>query len=157
MANPPTLHAVIFRIGALNCAAPAGIVREILPPLPATRVPGVADAVQGLVNVRGSLLTVVDGHRLLRQERRAEDEGAIVVLEVGGKRYGLGVSQVVDFLEVPERAIAPQADLPGVDPRYVRAVGLLDDRPFLMLDLDALYGPLMGDTAATRKPGGDGS
>ena len=40
MANSPTLHAVIFRIGALICAAPAGIVREILPRLPATRIPG---------------------------------------------------------------------------------------------------------------------
>ena len=144
MANPPTLHAVIFRIGALNCAAPAGIVREILPPLPATRIPGVAAAVEGLVNVRGSLLTVVDGHRLLRQEIRPEDEGAIVVVDVSGRRYGLAVSQVVDFLEVPARAIAERGDLPGVDPRFVRAVGLLDDRPFLLLDLEALFGPLVG-------------
>ena len=144
MANPPTLHAVIFRIGALNCAAPAGIVREILPRLPATRIPGVAEAIEGLVNVRGSLLTVIDGHRLLHQERRAEDEGAIVVVEVGGRRYGLGVGQVVDFLEVPDRAIAGRADLPGVDPRLVRAVGLLDDQPFVVLDMDALFEPIVG-------------
>ena len=84
MANSPTLHAVIFRIGALICAAPAGIVREILPRLPATRIPGVAEAIEGLVNVRGTLLTVLDGHVLLQQPRRSEDEGAIVVVEVGG-------------------------------------------------------------------------
>ena len=144
MANSATLHAVIFRIGALNCAAPAGIVREILPRLPATRIPGVAEAIEGLVNVRGSLLTVLDGHRLLRQERRAEDEGAILVVEAAGRRYGLAVAQVVDFLEVPERAIAERADLPGVDPRMVRAIGLFDDRPFVMLDMEALFGPLIG-------------
>jgi purine-binding chemotaxis protein CheW len=144
MANSATLHAVIFRIGALNCAAPAGIVREILPRLPVTRIPGVAEAIDGLVNVRGSLLTVLDGHRLLHQERRAEDEGAILVLEAGGRRYGLAVAQVVDFLEFPEHAIAERADLPGVDPRMVRAVGLFDDRPFVMLDLDALVAPLIG-------------
>ncbi|HEU5039282.1 MAG TPA: chemotaxis protein CheW [Gemmatimonadales bacterium] len=144
MANSPTLHAVIFRIGALNCAAPAGIVREILPRLPATRIPGVAEAIEGLVNVRGSLLTVLDGHRLLLQERRAEDEGAILVVEVAGRRYGLAVAQVVDFLEVPERAIAQRTELPGVDPRMVRAVGLFDDRPFVMLDMDALFAPLIG-------------
>jgi purine-binding chemotaxis protein CheW len=154
MANPPTLHAVIFRIGALNCAVSAGIVREILPPLPATRVPGVAAAVDGLVNVRGSLLTVIDGHRLLRQERRPEDEGAIVVVELAGRRYGLGVGQVVDFLEVPEQAIAERTELPGIDRRLVRAVGLLDDQPFLMLDLDALFGPLIGSDgqAGPRRP-----
>jgi purine-binding chemotaxis protein CheW len=144
MANSKTLHAVIFRIGALICAAPAGIVREILPRLPATRIPGVAQAIEGLVNVRGTLLTVLDGHVLLQQERRVEDEGAIVLVEVAGRRYGLGVSQVLDFLEVPEQAVAERADLPGVDPRLVLAVGLRDDQHFILLDIDRLFEPLIG-------------
>ena len=144
MANSQTLHAVIFRIGALICAAPAGIVREILPRLPATRIPGVAEAIEGLVNVRGTLLTVLDGHVLLQQERRAEDEGAIVVVDVAGRRYGLGVGQVLDFLEVPAQSVAERADLPGVDPRLVKAVGLRDDRPFILLDIDRLLETIVG-------------
>jgi purine-binding chemotaxis protein CheW len=144
MADSPTLHAVIFRIGALICAAPAGIVREILPRLPATRIPGVDEAIEGLVNVRGSLLTVLDGHILLHQSRQLEDEGAIVVLDVGGRRYGLGVGQVVDFLEVPEHAVAQRADLPGIDPRLVRAVGVHEGRHFIVLDVDALMAPIIG-------------
>jgi purine-binding chemotaxis protein CheW len=144
MANSPTLHAVIFRIGALICAAPAGIVREILPRLPATRIPGVAAAIEGLVNVRGTLLTVLDGHVLLRQERRDEDEGAIVLLDVGGRRYGLAVGQVLDFLEVPERSVASRAELPGVAPGLVRAVGLRDGQHFIVLDIDALFAPIIG-------------
>jgi purine-binding chemotaxis protein CheW len=144
MADPPTLHAVIFRIGALICAAPAGIVREILPRLPATRIPGVAEAIEGLVNVRGTLLTVLDGHILLQQSRQAEDEGAIVVVDVAGRRYGLGVGQVVDFLEVPDRSIAARADLPGIDPRLVKAVGVRDGQHFILLDIDALVAPIIG-------------
>jgi purine-binding chemotaxis protein CheW len=144
MANSPTVHAVIFRIGALICAAPAGIVREILPRLPATRIPGVAEAIEGLVNVRGTLLTVLDGHILLQQPRQAEDEGAIVVVEVAGRRYGLGVGQVVDFFEVPRQSIAVRADLPGIDPRLVKAVGIRDDQHFILLDIDALVAPIIG-------------
>jgi purine-binding chemotaxis protein CheW len=144
MANSKTLHAVIFRIGALICAAPAGIVREILPRLPATRIPGVDQAIEGLVNVRGTLLTVLDGHVLLQQERRAEDEGAIVLLDVAGRRYGLAVAQVLDFLEVPEQSVAQRAELPGVDPRLVRAVGLRDDQHFIVLDIDRLFEPIIG-------------
>ncbi|MEO6058015.1 MAG: chemotaxis protein CheW [Gemmatimonadales bacterium] len=144
MADSPTLHAVIFRIGALICAAPAGIVREILPRLPATRIPGVAEAIEGLVNVRGTLLTVLDGHRLLHQPRQAEDEGAIVVMDVAGRRYGLGVGQVLDFLEVSEHSIADRAELPGIDPRLVKAVGIRDDQHFILLDVDALMAPIIG-------------
>ena len=103
-----------------------------------------AEAIEGLVNVRGTLLTVLDGHVLLQQARREEDEGAIVVLEVAGKRYGLGVGQVLDFLEVPEQSIAPRSELPGVDPRLVRAVGLQDDRHFILLDVAALFAPIIG-------------
>ena len=144
MANSPTLHAVIFRIGALVCAAPAGIVREILPRLSATRIPGVAEAIEGLVNVRGTLLTVLDAHVLLHQSRRDEDEGAIVVVDVAGRRCGIGVGQVVDFLEVPAHEIAERAELPGIDPRLVKAVGVRDGQHFILLDIDALVAPIIG-------------
>ena len=145
MANSPALHAVIFRIGEVVCAAPAGIVREILPRLPATRIPGVPDAVEGLVNVRGSLLTVLDGHLLLQQERRPSDEGAIVVLEVRGRGYGLGVGQVLDFLEVPAGSVVERRELPGVDPKLVKAVGLgAGGQHFILLDVDAVFAPIIG-------------
>ena len=143
MADSSTLNAVIFRIGALICAAPAGIVREILPRLTATRIPGVPQAIEGLVNVRGTLLTVLDGHVLLQQPRREEDEGAIVVVEVGGRRYGLGVGQVVDFLELPAHMVAERAELPGIDPRLVKAVGVRDGQHFIVLDIDALVAPII--------------
>ncbi|MDQ3426730.1 MAG: chemotaxis protein CheW, partial [Gemmatimonadota bacterium] len=91
-----------------------------------------------------SLLTVLDGHVLLHQERRADDEGAIVLLDVGGRRYGLAVGQVLDFLEVPAHSVAQRADLPGVDPRLVRAVGLRGDQPFILLDVEALFAPIIG-------------
>jgi purine-binding chemotaxis protein CheW len=147
MPDTSTLRAVIFRVGALVCAAPASIVREVLPPLPATRIPGVAGAVEGLVNVRGLLLTVVDGHALLRQPRppaEGNEESAILMLDVGRRQYGLAVSQVLDFLEVPADAIAPHDELPGVDPRLVQAVGRHGDRHFILLDIEALLAPLLG-------------
>jgi chemotaxis signal transduction protein len=103
----------------------------------------VPQAIEGLVNVRGTLLTVLDGHILLQQPRRDEDEGAIVVVEVGGRRYGLGVGQVVDFLEVPAHMVAERAELPGIDPRLVKAVGVRDGQHFIVLDIDALVAPII--------------
>jgi chemotaxis signal transduction protein len=96
------------------------------------------------VNVRGSLLTVLDGHLLLGQQRRQADEGAIVVLEVKGRGYGLAVGQVLDFLEVPAGSVVERRELPGVDPRLVKAVGLNGDQHFILLDVDALFSPIIG-------------
>ena len=143
MADSSALHAVIFRVGTLLCAAPAGIVREILPALPATRIPGVADSVSGLVNVRGSLLTVLDGFRLLGQQRNNE-EGALLVLAVRGRTFGLAVGEVRDFVELTPGSVADQARLPGVDPGVVSAVARRDDEHFILLNLDALVGPVFG-------------
>jgi len=83
----------------------------------------------------------------LSQARRAEDEGAIILLQVGQRRYGLAVGQVLDFLEVPERSVAARAQLPGVDPRLVKAVGVRDDQHFILLDIDALFAPIIGGSA----------
>lgn len=144
MPDPQTLHAVVFRVGDLICAAPAGIVREILPALTATRIPGVGAAIDGLVNVRGALLTVLDAHRLLDRERPPEDEGSIIVLTSGGRTFGLLVGEVRDFVELPAGSVAERARLPGIDPQVVRAVAHRGDDHFIMLDIDTLVAPLLG-------------
>jgi purine-binding chemotaxis protein CheW len=144
MADSQTLRTVLFRVGDLVCALPAGIVREVLPPLPPTRIPGAADPVHGLVNVRGALLTVIDAHRLLNRAVSPDDEGAIVVVEHGARGCGLLVGQVLDFLQVPADAIASRDQLPGVDARVARAVGRWGGHHFVLLDLDTLLVPLLG-------------
>jgi purine-binding chemotaxis protein CheW len=143
MPDSPVLHAVVFRVGDLHCGAPAGIVREILPRMQATRIPGVAAAVAGLVNVRGALLTVLDAHELLHRPRRAGDEGAILVLQAAGRLIGLEVGEVRDFLTLPDSAVAPRERLPGVDPSVVRAVARHGTGHFIILELDALCAPVL--------------
>lgn len=144
MPDVRPLHAVVFRVGGVVCALPAGVVREILPSVRATRVPGVPAGVEGLVNVRGGLVTVIDGHVLLGQPRPAESETAVLLLDRGGKVAGLTVGEVLDFLEVPSAAVASREQLPGVDPSVVKAVGEWGGRRFVLLDLDALLAPLLG-------------
>ena len=144
MADVRPLHAVVFRVGGVVCALPAAVVREILPAAQVTRVPGVSTAIEGLINVRGGLVTVVDGHVLLGQPRPAAPEMAVLLLDRAGKVAGLTVGEVLDFLEVPNAAVAPREKLPGVDPAIVRAVGEWAGRRFVLLDLDALLAPLLG-------------
>ena len=66
------------------------------------------------------------------------------MLEVQGKGYGLGVGQVLDFLEVPAASVVERRDLPRVDPRLVKAVALESDRHFILLDVEAVFAPIIG-------------
>jgi hypothetical protein len=50
---------------------------------------------------------------------------------------------VLDLVPVAASALAPREELAGIDPAVVRAVGRHGDRSFIVLDLDALFGPLM--------------
>src|SRR2546427_8322297 len=111
---------LVFRVGTLACAAEVDQVREILPRLPTTRIPGAPPVVAGLVNVRGTLVTVVEGWRALGlpPPPTGSDGGTTVLLEVGGGRRVLGftVDEVVDLLTVDGGALERRQALPGIDP-----------------------------------------
>ncbi|HXE57168.1 MAG TPA: chemotaxis protein CheW [Gemmatimonadales bacterium] len=144
MADPAgAVRLLLFRIGGLDCALPVEMVREVLPVQPATRIPGAPPAVEGLVNVRGTLLTVVDGPRLLDRPGARGEESSLLVLRLGGRAVGLQVDQVLDLVAMPEAALEPQGSLPGVDRRLLRAVGRHDARVFIVLDTDALLAPVL--------------
>jgi purine-binding chemotaxis protein CheW len=143
MADSAPVRLVVFRVGELVCAVPVAAVREIIPAQPATRIPGAPPAVDGLVNVRGTLLTVVNGRTVLDRPEPPGPDRSVLVLEVAGKWLGLEVDDVLDLLEVPGHSLAPKEALPGLDPRLVRAVGRRGDEVFVVLDTEALLAPLM--------------
>ena len=142
MADLSALRLLVFRIADLVCATEITTVREILDRPPATRIPGAASAVEGLINVRGELVTLVDGTRLLGRTS-TETFGAMLLLGVGRHTVGLIVDRVIDLVTVPRNALAVREELPGIDPALVRAVGRREGRSFVLLDLDALLDPIL--------------
>jgi purine-binding chemotaxis protein CheW len=149
---------LVFRVGTLACATEVDHVREILPRLPTTRIPGAPSVVAGLVNVRGTLVTVVEGWRALGQAPPSagpptaaqEAPGSTIILELGGdgdngekKLIGFTVDEVVDMLAGGDVALEDRKGLPGVDPTLVRAVGRRDKELVIVLDVAALLGPIL--------------
>ncbi|MFI5235921.1 MAG: chemotaxis protein CheW [Gemmatimonadales bacterium] len=144
MADHTPVRLLVFRVGDLTCAVPVEAAREIVPLDRSTRIPGAVAAVQGLMNVRGGLLTVIDGQRLLDQVG-GEPPQSVLVLETAGRRVGFAVDRVLDLLTLPASDLQDREALPGLDPRLVRAVGRRDGQLFVVLDTDALLAPVMGE------------
>lgn len=134
---------LVFRVADIVAAVEATTVREILGSHAATRIPGAPAAVQGLINVRGELVTLVRGHVLLNREVPAGEAATLVLLRWGTVGVAVAVDEVVDLIPAGDAELTPREDLPGIDPTLVRAVGIHAGRSFLVLDLDALFRPLL--------------
>jgi len=125
--------------------------------------------VAGLVNVRGTLVTVVEGWRALglpplspTPSPEAGTTGSTIILELGKaedaasggqqgheggaagrKLIGFTVDEVMDMLAGGETTLEDRQGLPGIDPTLVRAVGRRNGELFIVLDIAALLGPIL--------------
>lgn len=120
-------------------AIPLRFAREILGVRAVTRLPGAPSFIAGLVNVRGSVLTVLDVALRLGGEASA---GPVVVVEHEERRLGLRVSAVV--------AVSRASATEGVDEARsaggaVSGLVTLDDGAALVLDIEALQRAAIAD------------
>jgi purine-binding chemotaxis protein CheW len=136
------VQLLLFRCSDQMLAVEAGAVREILAAGGITRIPGAPAAVRGLVNVRGTLLPVVDGARAIGLATGGE-ASTLLLLERGGRPVALAVDEVMDLVTVPETALAPGAALPGIRADVVQAVGDAGGKPFVQLAVQAVLDPLL--------------
>ena len=136
------LRLLLFRCGGQVLAVEAGVVREIIAASEPTRIPGAPSAVLGLVNVRGTLVPVVDAAQAVGlggTPRRA----TLVIVERHGRPVGLAVDEVLDLVTVSAASLDDRASLPGVRPDLVRAAGSAGGHAFVQLATDAVLEPLL--------------
>ena len=137
-----TLRLLLFRCGGQVLAVEAGVIREILSATVPTRIPGTPPAVLGLVNVRGTLVPVVDAAAAVGLAA-LDGAGTLVLVDRRGKPVALAVDEVLDLVTVSSSALDDHASLPGVRPDLVRAVGSTGGHSFVHLAIDALLEPLL--------------
>lgn len=125
---------VIFRLADRVFGIELGIVREIIPRRPATRLPGAPSWVPGLINVRGTIVTVIDLAARLTGAAAAAD-GSVVLVEQGTRVVGLAVDEVLDVQRTADAALVPGAGETLPAGGVVSALGRMDDRVLVMLDV----------------------
>ncbi|MBG0818594.1 chemotaxis protein CheW [Planomonospora sp. ID82291] len=127
---------VVFRLDAEEYAVDVDAVQEIIRvPEALIRVPRTYDFVEGLVNLRGTVLPVVDLRTRLGLERSARDDRQrIVVLIIGGVRTGFVVDSVAEVARVAKSVLEPAPELSAEQARLVtRVANLPEERRMLML------------------------
>ena len=111
-------------------------VREIIPYRRATRLPGAPPYVQGLINLRGTIVTVLDLGMRLDADRAPVREGSIILATFGTRVVGVAVDEVMDVQAITEEPVGMSA---GDTPRgLVRGLGHLEDGVVVLVDIHAL-------------------
>jgi len=97
----PTRRLLVFDLGGHGFACDMDHFREIVPPQTITRMPGAPDSVCGIINVRGTIVTVIDGGVALGQAPYQRAEGLILLVDYLEHFAGIGVDDVRDIQDVP--------------------------------------------------------
>jgi purine-binding chemotaxis protein CheW len=129
---------VTFRLAGQEYGVPIGAVQEIVRvPADLTRVPKVASFMEGVVNLRGMVLPVVDQRRRfgLSQADR-NDRQRIMVLTLNGVRTGFIVDSVTEVLKISAKAIERAPELSDEQSRLIRRVANLEAQKRIILLLD---------------------
>lgn len=132
------LQVVCFAVGPYRCALEILAVREIIEPTPPAPVPDAAPGVEGVIELRGAFLPVVDLRKRLGVT--AGPAGKYVVAQPrAGERVALIVDHVDDVRRWPAGALSPPPALAlGAGPPCVAGVVKQGDDVVMLLDLGRL-------------------
>lgn len=134
------LQLVSFTIGKEEFGVDILKVQEINRMFQITKVPNSPDYVDGVINLRGRVIPVMDLRTKMGLERKEHDKDTrIIVVELDGRTIGFIVDKVKEVLRIPSSIIEPPPDMvAGLDAEYITGVGKLEDRLLILLDLERI-------------------
>jgi purine-binding chemotaxis protein CheW len=102
-----TISVLTFHLAKEIYAVPVELVREIRPLNRLTRVPFAPDFVEGVMNLRGNLLTLINLRRFLGITTERSDLQMVMVVEANGLEIGILTDRVSDVLTLPFSDLKP--------------------------------------------------
>lgn len=137
-----TMQLVSFRLAQEEYGIEITKVQEIILMGEITRVPQTPDYIKGLINLRSTVIPIVDLRlRFGLSQEETTDETRIMVVNVAGKTIGIIVDAVSEVLRIAQEQIAPPPPtVAGLGREYLTGLVKLDARLLILLDIDKILG-----------------
>lgn len=134
------IQLVTFSIGEEEFGVNILQVQEIIRTMEITKVPRAPEFVEGVINLRGKVIPIVDMRSRFGLESKEHDKYTrIIVIEIEMIIVGFVVDSVSEVLRIPANSVQPPPPVvAGMDSEYIDGVGKLEDRLLILLDLDSL-------------------
>lgn len=130
MAVSDEIQLVTFVLGNEEYGIPIAQIQEIDRLSKITKVPKAADFVEGVTNLRGEVIPVVDTRKRFDLGlRAADDHTRIIIVDLNGNKTGLIVDSVREVLSLPRSDVAapPETIQSGIEQQFVSGIGKVDD------------------------------
>ena len=134
------LKLIIFKLGREEYGMDILKVQEIKRMMSITRVPSTPSFIKGVINLRGSVLPVIDLRtRLGLFEAELTESARIIVVLVNEGVVGFIVDEVVEVTTInPQNVEAVQTLSNGLSAEYISGIAKADARLYIMLNPDAI-------------------
>jgi purine-binding chemotaxis protein CheW len=137
LKNAGELQLVSFNIGSEEFGVDILKVQEINRMVEITKVPQAPHYVEGVINLRGKVIPIIDLRKRFNLEAKVYDKNTrIVVVDISGNIMGMIVDAVSEVLRLQSSTIEnPPEIVTGVNAEYIKGVAKLEDRLLIFLDL----------------------
>ncbi len=105
-----------------------------------TKLPDAPEFVEGIINLRGKIIPVIDLKKRFNLEKIGTDDNTrIIITNIDNKTTGFIVDNVTEVLRLSADAIAPlDNEAVGIDKDYISGIGKLEKRMLIILDLNKI-------------------
>ena len=140
-ASATEKQLVVFDLATEAYGVDIGAVREIIRMQDITKVPRCPEFVEGIINLRGNVIPVVDLRKrfsLMISERSKDNR--IVVVDISGHDIGVVVDAVTEVLRITSDSVAPPSSvITTTDSAYLLGIAKVESRLIILLDLEKVF------------------
>lgn len=144
-----TRELIAFRIGAQEFCVDIMSVREIRGWTPATPLPRSPGYMKGVINLRGTVLPIIDlGARFGLETSEPTARHVIMVANIGGRTVGLLVDAVSDILQMTESQVQPTPDVASDHVKsFVKGIFSIEGRMISLIELNQILPQVEAEAA----------
>ncbi|EKE04797.1 MAG: purine-binding chemotaxis protein CheW [uncultured bacterium] len=131
------VQMIVFKLGNEEYAVPITSVQEIIMPQTPTKIPKSPHFVEGVINLRGHIIPILDGRKKFHMEVKMENtnETRIMILDVNQEIIGLVVDAVSEVIHLQTDDIEPPPVDIGEESDFLLGVGKFQNRLLILLNL----------------------
>ena len=134
-------NLVTFRLGSGEYAIDIMQAKEIIKMEKITLIPNAPDFVEGVINLRGNIIPIIDlKKRFNLEEIEGDKNTGIIIVKIEDVDMGIIIDSISKVVSIANSDIQPPPPmLSGIGQKYIKGVGKLEDKLLVVLDLEKLF------------------